>query len=393
MNNKKILFPAGIFLILFLIELLLGTIALAGYSYITLKKNISGIEAYTLSYSKTMAEAFAGVAELSIKTKKFDSLKTLFHEKIQQNTIDEAIFVLADGRLIVHSNTFIEKGLRGNIANDEMAYNLELILEPVVKKSTALFFNNYNIINSKIPFSRREKEIIEKYIYPGISTSGWLFSRGVFINNEPAGSVCFIVSKNRIYGEIQETKKRIIKIWYIMGIASLVISFLVSLVVLGRYRSIQKRAAAGASSGREKDSCKTAAEPVIVPEETESGTRSADDSEAEIPAVPAGSEFEEYIDDPDSGRIVEKDYDIPVLPDSHGGAGSAADTLNSAAVTGDEGYITVELLGEINDEPSLPETVMSATGEYIARAIPAETLKNIEAREIRDAIPAGTRKR
>lgn len=393
MNNKKILFPAGIFLILFLIELLLGTIALAGYSYITLKKNISGIEEYTFNYSKTMAEAFAGVAELSIKTKKFDSLKTLFHEKIQQNTIDEAIFVMADGRLIVHSNTFIEQGLRGNIANDEMAYNLELILEPVVKKSTGLFFNNYNIINSRIPFSRREKEIIEKYIYPGISTSGWLFSRGVFINNEPAGSVCFIVSKNRIYDEILETKKRIIKIWYIIGIASLVVSFLISLVVLARYRSIQKKAAAGASSRTEKAGGELPAEPVIEPEETIPVLTSGNAAEAEIPVTPAGSEFEQYIDEPRGGRIVEKDYEIPVAPGSLDDAKDSADSVHGAASAGDEGYITVELLGEINDEPSIPETVMSATGEYIARAIPDETLKSIRTQEIRDAIPAGTKKR
>ena len=60
-----------------------------------------------------MAEAFARVAEFSYSTKKYSSLKTLFHEKIEENTIDEAFFVLSDGKIIVHSSTTAEKELMG----------------------------------------------------------------------------------------------------------------------------------------------------------------------------------------------------------------------------------------------------------------------------------------
>lgn len=390
-DNKKILFPAGIFLILFIIELLFGTIALVGYSYISLKKNIREIEEYTLNYSKTMAEAFARMAELSLKTNKFESLKTLFHEKIQQNTIDEAIFVMADGRLIVHSNTFIEKGLRGNIANDEMAYNLELILEPVVKKSHELFFNNYNIIDSRIPFSRKQKELIEKYIYPDISTSGWLFVRGVFVDNMPAGSVCFIVSKNRIYSEIHESASQAVRIWYIIAIASLTLSFIVSLIVFTRYRSIQKRALSGAQRKAHTSAGKTVSRPDETGTESVSPAKIEEKGAGEM-RIMADDRFEQFIEEPSGGRIVEKDYEIPLTLDSIDDHKDIAYAAKQGTDTGEEGYITVELLGEINDESLFPETIRSASGEYIARAIPAETLKNIPSPEIRDAIPAGRKR-
>jgi hypothetical protein len=202
-NRKKLrkwIFPIGIFILLFLTETIIGSVAALTYLYLDGKKGIERIEKYTVNYSMTMAEAFARVAELSYKTKNYSSLKTLFHEKIEENTIDEAFFILGDGKLIVHSNTTTEKNLMGNIANDEMSYNLDMILLPVTKKSTELFLSDYNIIDTQVPFSRQERESLHKYYYAGINSSGWLFTKGVFINGNPVGAVNFIISKERIFG-------------------------------------------------------------------------------------------------------------------------------------------------------------------------------------------------
>ncbi|MCL1833924.1 MAG: hypothetical protein FWG49_05410 [Leptospirales bacterium] len=63
---KRIIFPIGIFFLLFLIESVIGIGGVASYIYLAGKKNIADIESYTINYSKTMAEAFADVAAFAI---------------------------------------------------------------------------------------------------------------------------------------------------------------------------------------------------------------------------------------------------------------------------------------------------------------------------------------
>ncbi len=383
-KNRKIIFPAGIFLLVFFIDSVLGALALSAYTYVSLKKTITAVEEYTRNYSKTLAEAFASVAELSLKTNKTESLKTLFHEKIQQNTIDEAIFVLADGRLIVHSNTSVENGLGGNIANDEMAYNLDLILEPVKKNSRELIFSDYNIIDRKIPFSRRERDLIGKYIYPGINTTGWLFTRGVFIDDKAAGSVCFLTGKERIYSVIRETFSNTLKYLYTVIGGSFIISFIISLVILARYRSIQKRAdriARTPGYGRSKGIIQ--AEHAHVPV--------AEHKDVPLQASSPGSvmdDFDLFVDEPVGDAIIDKEHEIPVDLETASRNGITDTRPVPGGTKSDDGYITVEFLGEINDEPADVIPKQQAAGDYIARKIPADSLGKRGFTEIRDAIPA-----
>lgn len=388
-KNKKIIFPAGIFLTLFIIESVLGTLAISASSFISLKKNIPRDEEYIFSNSKTLAEALANLAEFSFKTKNYDSLKTIFHEKIQQNSIDEAMFVLADGKLIVHSNTSVEKGLQGNIANDEITYNIDLILEPVTKKSRELFSSDYNIIESKIPFTKKEKELIARYLYPNITSSGWLFTRGVFVNGKPVGSVCFIVSKIRIYNTIRDTMFQAVKIWYVAMAASFIISLVVSIIILFRYRSIQKRSmvavqpAPVSAPGPEIASREI---PEITPPEsaTEGVPVTAEQhGEKEI--------FEPVIEEPVGDSVIDKDFEIPVTLDPIDEYEQVTEAPPLPEKKENEGYITVEFLGEIQDNPATTEHKLAA-GEYIARVIPAENIGKTAAREIVDAIPV-TKKR
>lgn len=383
-KNRKILFPAGIFLLIFFTQAILGLLALSAYTYISLKKNITAVEEYTRNYSKTLAEAFASVAELSLKTYKTDSLKTLFHEKIQQNTIDEAIFILADGRLIVHSNTSVEKGLGGNIANDGMAYNLELILDPVKKNSRELIFSDYNIIDKKIPFSRRERDFIGRYIYPGINTTGWLFTRAVFVDDKPVGAVCFLTGKERIYAIIRDTSGYTLKYLNAVIGASLIISLIISLVILARYRSIQKRAERIARTPRYGRAGEMK-QPVRAGD-----TEHAEEKGTSLLQEPAGSvmdDFDLFVEEPVGDTIIDKDHEIAVDLETAAGDEVTGVPAAEAVDKTESGYITVEFLGEINDEPAAVIPQKLAAGDYIARRITAESLGKKGLTEIRDAIP------
>ncbi|HQO39610.1 MAG TPA: hypothetical protein PK986_04000 [Spirochaetota bacterium] len=383
-KNRKIIFPAGIFLLLLLTESILGSMALFSYTYVSLKKNINTVEEYTRNYSKTLAEAFASVAELSLKTNKTGSLRTLFHEKIQEKTIDEAIFILADGRLIVHSNTSVEKALRGNIANDGIAYNLELILEPVRNNSRELKFSDYNIMDKKIPFSIREREIIAKYIYPGINTTGWLVTKSIFINDKPAGAVCFLTAKERIYILIRETFTHTLKYFYILLGASLAIALIISLVILARYRSIHNKAELMGS-------------PPVYGRRTESsdanltGNKSGEDLLIPATESPSGSimdDFDPFDDEAGTDHVKTLNGKISHESATLEDYGLSDDSISGDSAESGNGYITVEFLGEINNEQPVSIAHTHAAGDYIARKISPETLGEKGIKEIRDAIPA-----
>jgi len=383
-NRKKLrkwIFPVGIFLLLFLTEIIIGSAAALTYLYFDGKKGIERIEKYTVNYSMTLAEAFSRVAELSFKTKNYSSLKTLFHEKIEENTIDEAFFILSDGKLIVHSNTTIEKNLKGNIANDEMSYNLEMILKPVTKKSTELFLSDYNIINRPVPFTRQERDPIQKYYYPGINASGWLFTKGVFINGKPAGAVNFIISKDRIFASIKESVAKGKIMLSAVLLSALCVSLLISVIVMFRYRSIQKRAGIFAQyqspAGRKTHAAPGSAAASSVPADeviSASEVYYADDDLDGIPDEP----FDERIIEEEPGLFTLSSIDEEPLPE-----------LKSRRTTGDEQYVTIELLGDIDDDSrSKPELALTGEGRvYIAPVISIESIRKAKRKEIRDAIP------
>ena len=217
-------------------------IALSGsiiYFLHTGKKRIAVIEKYTKNYSINMAEAFADVASLSYKAKKSTRIKLLFQKKIRENTIDEAFFALNNGTLVAHSSKKIEKELKGNIANDEFSYNVDMILWPSRRRIKEVQFTDYNIISKRVPFRRDYRMLIKKHLYSKIESPGWLVSRAVFVKNKPVGTVNFIISRDRIYNFIKSHFEKSKKVYFIAQAIALIISLIVSLVVLLRYRSIQ----------------------------------------------------------------------------------------------------------------------------------------------------------
>jgi hypothetical protein len=238
---RKVFFPVGIFLMLFIIQSAGSLIAVSAYFIHTGVKRIADIETYTKNYSITMAEGFSGLAELSSKTRNYNNLRELFQEKLRENTVDEAFYVHADGKIIVHSNKDAEKNLEGNIANDEFLYNLDTIFMPQKKKSREVYFENYNYIGKDVPFERDDRMLLKKYLYNDIDKSGWIVVRAVFSKNKPAGTVGFIISKERIYSFIKTHIAETYRIIFISLIGSFSISLIISIIIFIRYRMIESR--------------------------------------------------------------------------------------------------------------------------------------------------------
>ena len=238
---KKKRFVIGIFLLL---AVILSSFVVAGtYLYFVQvgKKRIYDIELYSKGYSKTLAEALSGVAELSYRNRNYRSLRKIMRKKIDEKFIDEAFFVKKNGKIIVHSNIDIQKKLLGNIANDEFYYNMDLILMPVTKKNKDLMFFDYNILNKKNRFNRNQRKYLKKYLYADINKLGWLITKGVFVRGKPVGTISFIISKDRIFDFIELHIKESLLILKFALIISFLFSLFVSLVVLFRFRGIQQK--------------------------------------------------------------------------------------------------------------------------------------------------------
>lgn len=241
----KIIFPVGIFVMLFFIESLIAAGASLAYFYYIGRSGIAEIESNIRSCSAPIAEAFGSMAEMCHRTRNYSRLRTLFREKTEQRIINEAFFVLKNGRVIAHSDPAVFESLKGNLASDELAYNMDLILRPVTQKSRDVFFTEYNIVSKPAPFKREYRLLLKRYFYRNIESTGWLASRAVFGKKKPVGAVCFIIGKDRLYSFLIAHVNRSAGILFISLAVACAVSLLVTLVVMARYRSIQKRSMAG----------------------------------------------------------------------------------------------------------------------------------------------------
>jgi len=214
--------------------------AVLGYFVYVGKQRISDIESYTKNYSIALVNTFAGAAEMGYKRGPGDRLRALFGEIRQKNTFDEAFFVLRDGTLVVHSIEDTAKEIRGNISNDEISYNRDLILKPLLKNSREIQFTDYNIVSKRIPFNRMERTILKNYLYGGIDTSGWLVSKSVFQKKEPVGTMNLIIGKDRIFEFIEAQREESVRMFFISLAFAFAISFILAMVIFIRYRTIQR---------------------------------------------------------------------------------------------------------------------------------------------------------
>jgi len=239
-KRVKMIFPVGIFFMLFFIESLVAAGASIAYFFYIGRGGIAEIESNTRSYAVPVAEAFGNMAEMCYRARNVTRLRTLFRERIEQRIISEAFFVLRDGRVIAHSDPAVSESLKGNLASDELAYNMDLILRPLEMKSREVFFGEYNIVSKQAPFKREYRMLLKRYFYPSIDSTGWIASRAVSGKKKPVGVVCFIMGKDRIYAFLAAHMQRTLGIFLVALSVACGVSFMVTLVVMARYRSIQK---------------------------------------------------------------------------------------------------------------------------------------------------------
>jgi hypothetical protein len=245
---KKAGFPFGIFLIMLILLGLLSSAVVAGFFYFSVMRGIDDIETGIRKYSTAMAEASSDVADLSHRVKNYSKLKTLFRQKITENMIREVFFVLENGKIIAHSSADVQRKLKDNIINDEFAYNVDMILQPLKNGSREIIYSNYNIMDKKVPFNKEEIRLIKEYIYPEIKVNGWLVTKAVYSKvkkrgrEKAIGTVNFIISKDRIYDLILSRRDESIKLAEYLGYISLGIAFFVSIIIFVRYRSIMASA-------------------------------------------------------------------------------------------------------------------------------------------------------
>jgi len=376
-RNRRKIVPIGIFMMLFIIESIIATLSVGAYFLFKGKNGVDDIERYTRNYSVTMAEAFSDVASLSYKSGRYRNLRLLFHKKIGEDTIDEAFFVLKNGKLIAHSDRSVEKQLRGNIANDEFAYNIDMILMPAKKRKRRVQFSDYNLINQKRPsFSfplgkgRDHIKFLKEHIYKDIDSPGWLVSKAVFVRKKAVGTVNFIISKKRIFIFIESHLQECLKVFVLSIIGVFLISLAVSIIVAVRYRRIESDAL--------REGMTDGPAPFISEEE-------------ELPEI----DLEAFEDEPVSDTVI-----IPelYLKEEKTVSVSGKDEIETRKTKDD--FVTFEYLGSIDDVPELTEEKETReTGKAFAEQLPSEVTpvvydEQVESvnSQIRDAIPV-TRKR
>lgn len=346
-------FPIGIFLMLLIIESAIAIAGTTGYFYYSTRKQLDAVVSYTRNYSETLGEAFTELAEVSYQARNFTPLKTLFREKIRENTINEAFFVLKDGTIVAHSSADIEKNLEGNIANDEFAYNLDMILMPVRGKVRELQFNNYNYMAVKMPFNRQQRDLIQKYLYKDVKSKGWLVTRAVFKRGEPVGSVNFLISKERIYETITHNFREAQDVMAKGVAGAFLVSLMVSIIIFIRYRSIQSQAIAQARrvDADEKD---TVAESIRLEDAVMEPASLHEEGKSPEPSGIQSGDKEEV-------RAVRREDDEP--------------------------YITIEWLGEIEEPSGRRKSSQNQEVREVIVPVSEDRVPGRQKGKIRDAVP------
>jgi len=237
---KRIIFPFGIFfLLLILLEGILLS-AVGGYFYISLKQDIYRAEYTARAYLSPLLEACARCAAIGEDKKVIANLAPLFADYRAKGMVSRAFFVKENGEILIHSDPAEIDQLKNNIASDEFSYNLDQIFSPLKTNSPEPFFIDYNIIDSQIPFNKKEITYIKKYLYKDADRNGWLISRAVFRNEQPYGVVAFIIDKDPIY---QAIKSRIndAVIWTKRAVPfGFLASLILAIIVYIRYAGIAK---------------------------------------------------------------------------------------------------------------------------------------------------------
>ena len=236
MNFKRFAAVFLLFWFFFIIIFSLGVGGAGYYLYKDLKNNISDIEDSKISIIQSLADATVLAASIDDDNERKTRLDAFYTSQGNSNFYEKAFLVSDNGTIISHSNPAEAKELNYNIAADEFRYNTDIIFEVLNKTSEKVSVNDYYILGSEIPFSKKEIKYIKEYVYPGIDRNGWIVTRVFDINSKKGQKInyvsCFIVSKTAIYDEIHNSIKSAKKLLLIILSVSFALAFFVSFIVL-----------------------------------------------------------------------------------------------------------------------------------------------------------------
>lgn len=242
-------FPWGVLFVMLLLLATLSIAASAGYFYFTCTGAIRDIVDSTRKHSTELIEALGSVAEFSYARKSYGRLRLLLREKLKGSNGMVVFFTLADGSIKAHSSPEGEKAVDGNIAGDEFTYNRDQIFLPLAAKTGEVHFLEYNIISRSVPFDRRQRAFIKRFLYPAIGSTGWLATRAVYHRAKPVGTINFIISKDRVYSAITNTAAGTRRLLTLLLLGSLLVSLIVSLMVFLRVERIPAAVSASTAPG------------------------------------------------------------------------------------------------------------------------------------------------
>jgi len=235
MNFKRFAAVFLLFWFFFIIIFLLGVGGSGYYLYKDLKSNIRDIEDSKISIIQSLADATVLAASIDDDNERKSRLDAFYTDSGNGNFYEKAFLVSDNGTIISHSNPAEAKELNYNIAADEFRYNTDIIFEVLNKTTEKVSVNDYYIMGSDIPFSKKEIKYIKEYVYPGIDRNGWIVTRVFDVNSKKGQKInyvsCFIVSKSTIYDEINNSIKSAKKSIVVISAVSFALSFIVSFVV------------------------------------------------------------------------------------------------------------------------------------------------------------------
>ena len=299
-STKKIFFPFGILLLSAVIFSGGGAAGSVLYFYVACKKEISETERFVQSSLVPVLEACVQMAELDGGKESAGRMNSLFREYRLGNVVSRAFFAGENGNILAHSDQNEVKRLKGNIASDEFSYNLEQIFLPARKTMREPYFDDYYLIERKIPFDREKTAFLKKHLYQGIDRNGWILSRQVVYKGKTVGVIAFVADKEAIYDRIAFNYRECVFWIKISVLAGAGLALIFAMIVFVRYQMIYVRA----SRRHEQVQMPPVLPPASFPAEA---TAVAEQSlaEPEQTAVPFYTEYE-------SSSRAYTDYKAPV---------------------------------------------------------------------------------
>ncbi|MGQ9844069.1 MAG: hypothetical protein ACUVRK_10950 [Spirochaetota bacterium] len=228
---KPLQFPFVFAIILFLLLAIMASSAAILYKYRQLATDVDEFTIQVKNISKTLITTYAEAAELAYATRSTGQLLSLIQGSKNVKGIKEVFFVLDNGTIIAHSDKEKANELKGNIANDEFYYNIDMILYPHTKQSMELFIFDYFVPDVPLPFTTLIRRYIQQFLYKDINTNSWLVTKAVYSKGKSLGTINCIIIKTPIYDMIKSYHKELVYMLMIICAAALVFSLFMGIIL------------------------------------------------------------------------------------------------------------------------------------------------------------------